>query len=161
MEFKDDSKTFKKYSKEFKGDFIGSVEIAGQDFKLSSRFARWFAQCLDFLVLLVPVVFVVGALGRFGISLESPLITLAMLIWLGFYLAFQDGINKGQSFGKRIMSMRVVNAETAEPCSYGKSIIRNLFIIPVFVTVFVLMALSKVVILLLAIPLVNITQVAR
>ncbi len=33
----------KDHSKEFKDYFIESVEIAGQDFKLSSRFARWFA----------------------------------------------------------------------------------------------------------------------
>jgi uncharacterized RDD family membrane protein YckC len=84
-----------------------------------------------------------------------------MLIWIGFYLAFQDGINNGQSFGKRIMSMRVVNAETGEPCSYGKSIIRNLFITLMLVTVFVFVVLfalfvhSGFVILLLVIPLVN------
>ncbi len=117
----------KDHSKEFKDYFIESVEIAGQDFKLSSRFARWFAQWLDFLVLLIPPVFVIGILGRLGIAID-PLFAVA-LIWIGFYLLFQDGINKGRSFGKRIMSMRVVNAETGAPCSYGKSILRNLFIL--------------------------------
>lgn len=104
------------------------VEIADQNFKLASRFARWFTQSLDFFVLLIPIIFVAGVLGKFGHSLEFPL-ALIWLIWLGFYLLFQDGINKGQSFGKRIMSMRVVNAETGAPCNYGKSVVRNLFII--------------------------------
>lgn len=110
------------------------VETNGQEFELASRFARWFAQQLDFFVLGIPFLIVTGVLAHFSILVESA--AFVGVLWAGFYLLFQDGISNGQSFGKRIMSMRVVNAETGDPCSYGKSVARNLFIIPVAIAVF-------------------------
>ncbi len=124
------------------------IETNGQEFALASRFARWFAQQLDFVILVIPFFIIIGVLSHFGILVESTafvgvICAFVGVIWTGFYLLFQDGINKGQSFGKRIMSMRVVNAETGAPCSYRKSIVRNLFIIPVAITIFGLLFLLE------------------
>lgn len=68
--------------------------------------------------------------GGFNIPLfylDSTFMLSLMAIWILLYFPLQDGINNGRSFGKRIMSMRVVDAQTGTPCSYWKSVIRNLF----------------------------------
>ena len=107
------------------------IEIDGQKFELGSRFARWFAQILDFFVLVLPWVLVAGVFGGgFNIPIFHPgskFMLSIMMIWMILYYLFQDGLNTGRSFGKRIMSMRVVDAQTGIPCRYWQSVIRNLF----------------------------------
>lgn len=107
------------------------IEIDGQKFELASRFARWFAQILDFFVLILPWALVAGVLGGgFDIPIFHPgskFMLSLMLIWVILYYLFQDGLNTGRSFGKRIMSMRVVDTQTGVPCRYWQSVIRNLF----------------------------------
>lgn len=107
------------------------IEIDGQKFELASRFARWFAQILDFFVLVLPWVLVAGVLGGgFDIPIFHPgskFMLAVMVIWMILYYLFQDGLNTGRSLGKRIMSMRVVDAQTGIPCRYWQSVIRNLF----------------------------------
>lgn len=41
------------------------------------------------------------------------------------YILISDGINGGQSIGKKIAGLRVVTLEGAKPCDFKKSIIRN------------------------------------
>ena len=107
------------------------IEIDGQEFELASRFARWFAQILDFSVLVLPWALVAGVLGgEFDIPIFHPaskFMLAVMVIWIILYYLFQDGLNTGRSLGKRIMSMRVVDAQTGIPCRYWQSVIRNLF----------------------------------
>ena len=108
-----------------------SIEINGQQFVLGSRFARCFAQLLDFFILFLPMFLVAGIFGGgFNIPLfypRSPFMLSLMAIWFILYFPLQDGLNNGRSFGKRIMSMRVVDVQTGAACRYWKSIIRNLF----------------------------------
>ena len=107
------------------------IEINGQKFALGSRSARWFAQLLDFFILFLPMFLVAGIFGGgFNVPLFYPGSTFMlslMAIWIILYFPLQDGLNNGQSFGKRIMSMRVIDAQTGASCRYWKSIIRNLF----------------------------------
>ena len=44
------------------------------------------------------------------------------------YLLFQDGMAKGQSWGKKVVNTRVIDARTAKPCTFGQSFLRNLLL---------------------------------
>ena len=41
------------------------------------------------------------------------------------YLLIGDGLFDGKSFGKKLMGLRVVSADTHAPCTFRNSIIRN------------------------------------
>jgi len=49
----------------------------------------------------------------------------AVLMFVG-YLLFSDGLGEGQSFGKKLLKIAVVDQNTGEPCGYGRSLVRNL-----------------------------------
>lgn len=49
---------------------------------------------------------------------------LAML-WGLVYTLVRDGFGRGQSWGKKIMGLMVVDITTNEPCTMGKSVLRN------------------------------------
>lgn len=53
-----------------------------------------------------------------------------LFILLLAYILLKDGFNKS-SLGKRSMRIRVVDAETEEPCSLPQSFLRNLFALTV------------------------------
>ncbi len=54
-----------------------------------------------------------------------------------FYLSLCDSFQDGQSIGKRLLGLKVVDVETGDPCSYKQSIIRNLpFVFPLCIAVF-------------------------
>ena len=96
-----------------------SVDLAS----LSQRLA---AQFLDGLVAALPPVatfLVTFALQRTGIVL----IVLACLFAF-LYTLLADGLEGGQSFGKRMVGIRVVSMQTGAPCSFGQSFIRNLLL---------------------------------
>ncbi|MHA1984543.1 MAG: DUF7577 domain-containing protein [Candidatus Hodarchaeales archaeon] len=42
-----------------------------------------------------------------------------------FYTCFKDGINNGQSVGKGLLNLRVVDYNTGMPATYGQSCVRN------------------------------------
>ena len=49
----------------------------------------------------------------------------AVLMFVG-YLLFSDGLGEGQSFGKKLVKIAVVDQSTGAPCTYGGSLLRNL-----------------------------------
>ncbi len=52
------------------------------------------------------------------------------------YLAAADGMQNGQSVGKRFMGLAVISLEDGKPCTYKQSVIRNLpFIVPLVFSV--------------------------
>lgn len=58
------------------------------------------------------------------------LIVMAVLLALGwglFYFLFRDGFGKGQSWGKKICGLMVVNLDDNRPCNKSKSFVRNIF----------------------------------
>jgi uncharacterized RDD family membrane protein YckC len=48
----------------------------------------------------------------------------AMVMFIG-YLLFSDGLGEGQSFGKKLVKIAVVDKTTGRPCGYGRSVVRN------------------------------------
>jgi uncharacterized RDD family membrane protein YckC len=96
-----------------------SVDLAS----LSQRLA---GQFLDGLVASVPAIaafFLTFVLHGAGIVL----IVLACLFAF-FYTLLADGLEGGQSWGKRMVGIRVVSMQTGAPCSFGQSFIRNLLL---------------------------------
>jgi uncharacterized RDD family membrane protein YckC len=52
------------------------------------------------------------------------------------YMAISDGMNQGQSAGKKFMGFAVKSLEDGSPCSYKQSAIRNLpFILPLVLAI--------------------------
>ncbi len=54
---------------------------------------------------------------------------IAMLIgglWSLFYYLLRDGFGRGQSWGKKICGLMVVNLDDNRPCDKGKSFVRNI-----------------------------------
>jgi uncharacterized RDD family membrane protein YckC len=83
---------------------------------LGDRFA---GQCIDSLF---------GYGGMFlgthiGVSLGVG--PLPAMVMFALYLLFADGMGEGQSFGKKVMNIAVVDQKTGEPCSYRSSLLRN------------------------------------
>jgi len=48
-------------------------------------------------------------------------------LWAAFYYLFADGFPGGQSLGKKWIGMYVIDEKSGEPCTWGDSLVRNLF----------------------------------
>ena len=90
------------------------------------RSQRLLGQALDGVVGFAPFI-VAMVISSFSDSLGVPLM-IAAIGWSLFYYFFADGLSGGQSYGKRWLGMRVVNADDGRPCSFGKSFLRNLLL---------------------------------
>ena len=64
-------------------------------------------------------------------ALVGSAFLVAGLSVAAIYLLLRDGFFQGQSVGKRLFGLRVVHAATQQPCSFGRSCVRNvLWVIP-------------------------------
>ena len=100
-------------------DVAESVDLASLPQRLAGQF-------LDGLVASVPPIaafLVTFVLHRAGIVL----IVLAC-IFAFLYTLLADGLEGGQSFGKRMVGIRVVSMHSGKPCSFGQSFVRNLLL---------------------------------
>lgn len=91
---------------------------------LASRSDRLFGQCLDGLVGGFPLLVVVLLTKFFH---AGGFLFVPAGIWSAFYYLFADGLPGGQSFGKKWIGMYVVDEKSGEPCTWGDSLVRNLF----------------------------------
>lgn len=102
------------------------LEIPGLNYQLASLVDRIAGQFLDSLI-------AIGALVLsaifYAISPEVGAVSLLGAAGFAlFYILFADGFRNGQSYGKRIMKTAVVDASTREPCTFGRSFLRNLLL---------------------------------
>jgi uncharacterized RDD family membrane protein YckC len=94
---------------------------------LASRGSRLLAQILDGFVALAIVCagllifYTLGDDGATGALFFATSVVLALL-----YILLSDGFENGQSYGKRALRISVIDASTGQPCSFGKSLLRNL-----------------------------------
>lgn len=79
------------------------------DLKKAEYLERFLARFIDFLVM--------GAL----FMIPGPVGALAGTT----YILIADGLNKGQSLGKRLIKLRTVSLVTGGPCDFRKSMLRN------------------------------------
>jgi uncharacterized RDD family membrane protein YckC len=98
------------------------------DIKLASLKERVLAQLFDFFVAIIV------SLGSILLStVLSPLsiifgslVQLIGSLFAVFYILFADGFKGGQSYGKRLMKIAVINAKSRKSCTFGQSLVRNL-----------------------------------
>jgi uncharacterized RDD family membrane protein YckC len=61
-----------------------------------------------------------------ALLIDSAIGTILTYVCIGiFYDCFKDGIREGQSFGKGLMNLRVVDYYSGSPATLGQSFIRN------------------------------------
>ena len=97
-----------------------------QSIDIASRLQRVAAQFLDGLVAGAPAI-VAFVVMRFSPSVGVGVLLVAALFG-ALYTLFADGLEGGQSIGKRLVGLRVVSAETGAPCTFGQSFVRNLLL---------------------------------
>ena len=95
------------------------IEIDGRPYILASLTQRLVAQILDGLV--------------YGAIVVVALILFRTVsgAWIGgivslLYLFFQDGLSRGQSYGKRVIGTAVIDERTGDWCTFTQSLLRNL-----------------------------------
>lgn len=97
-----------------------------QDLPYASRTSRLFGQIVDGVIGAGPFVVAV-ILVSFSDTLGA-IFFFAAIAWSVFYYFFADGFSGGQSFGKRMLDMHVIDAKNQTPCGYGQSFVRNLLL---------------------------------
>lgn len=86
---------------------------------------RFSAQFIDEALAFIVGYIVLLLLGKVLPS-ESSVPMIAMwLIFIGYTL-MADGMFNGQSIGKKLMGLYVVDSKTNEPCTYMQSVLRNI-----------------------------------
>jgi len=98
----------------------------------ASRLARLVGQIVDGFVCSAPIMLAALFAGVTGLhetttgGIISMILFVVALAWAAFYYFFADGFSGGQSYGKRMLGMHVIDAKTHAPCSFGQSFVRNL-----------------------------------
>jgi len=95
------------------------------------RFSAQFIDSIVTLLIFIPAVLVwpaVGSLGAAGFILAAA------------YLLLADGLPNGQSIGKRVLNIAVIDQRTRKPCTYFQSFVRNflLALLGIFDWIFIL-----------------------
>ena len=97
----------------------------------ASRGDRLVGQILDGLVGVVPMI--VGGVAMFflattGLRLVGSAVFVIGIGVSAWYYLFADGLENGQSLGKRWTGTRVVDAESRQPCTFMQSFVRNILL---------------------------------
>ena len=93
---------------------------------LASLPQRLAAQFLDGLVAGAPAV--AAFLLTFVSNRLGMMLIVVTCIFAFLYTLLADGLEGGQSFGKRMVGIRVVSAHSGAACTFGQSFIRNLLL---------------------------------
>jgi uncharacterized RDD family membrane protein YckC len=97
-------------------------QTASQDELLASlasppqRFSAQFIDAVVTLFIFVPAVLVWPV---------STFLGIAGLVLTAAYLLLADGLPNGQSIGKRVLGIAVIDQRTRKPCTYVQSFVRN------------------------------------
>ena len=94
----------------------------------ASRLTRFLGQMIDGSFAMIPMI-VLASLAKFGFAPLAFPLTVLGAAWSFFYLFLGDGLHQGQSFAKQLLGVRVVDAKTGRPCTFGQSFVRNIFTI--------------------------------
>ena len=100
-------------------DVAESVDLASLPQRLAAQF-------LDGLVASVPVI--AAFLVTFVLDRAGIVLIVLTCIFAFLYTLLADGLEGGQSYGKRLVGIRVVSMRTGAPCSFGQSFVRNLLL---------------------------------
>ncbi|MUK94761.1 RDD family protein [Aliivibrio fischeri] len=89
---------------------------------------RCLGQTIDGVISAIIFILILWLTPYIGIDKEiSSLIALSVA---AFYFLFSDGLPKGQSLGKKLLGISVIDSITGKYCSFYQSFLRN-FLTPV------------------------------
>jgi uncharacterized RDD family membrane protein YckC len=91
--------------------------------EIASPVRRLAGQFLDGAVIYLGFIIAV-LVGEVSDALGSVALIGAVVFGVG-YLWFADGLPNGQSLGKRLLHMNVIDQNSGLPCSFGQSFLRN------------------------------------
>lgn len=80
------------------------------------RFSAQFIDSIVTLLIFIPAVLVWPAVRSLGV---------AGFVLAAAYLLLADGLPNGQSIGKRVLDLAVIDQRTRKPCTYFQSFVRN------------------------------------
>jgi uncharacterized RDD family membrane protein YckC len=90
----------------------------------AARSDRVIGQIYDGLIAVVPV------LGLYFAEAVGPTVFLIAALgcaaWSFLHIILADGLEGGQSWGKRAAGTRVIDAESGKPCTMGQAFVRNI-----------------------------------
>ena len=98
------------------------MRILDQD--LADRSNRLIAQFIDSFVGVFPLILSLF-LSEISEILGGLLVIFGLLFAI-FYIFCADGLKGGQSYGKQVMGICVIDATSGNPCTFGQSFIRNI-----------------------------------
>ncbi len=101
------------------------------DLNLATRGDRFVAHFLDYLIVIFGLILSFALIvyggkisGIFG-GLVRLVGSLSLFVFI-FYRLCADGLEGGQSYGKRVMKICVVDATSGKPCTFTKSLLRQI-----------------------------------
>lgn len=98
---------------------------------LGKRFLAYFVDAMIGIVIImvgyVPLIIGIATESEAMLGLGLILFMIAFILFF-VHVLIKDGMKGGQSYGKRIAGIMVVNLETNQPCSMGKSALRNIIL---------------------------------
>ncbi|MEP7337421.1 MAG: RDD family protein [Acidobacteriota bacterium] len=97
------------------------------NYNLASLSDRFLGQLLDSLIVIVAFILAVIGSSFLSESFSVALFCIALLFAV-LYILLADGLAGGQSYGKQVTKTAVIDANTGEPCTFGKSFVRNLLL---------------------------------
>ena len=101
-----------------------TIEVAEKSYELGPLWERWFGQFLDRVISCFIILVGVALSGYTGLAEIGVVIAIILSL---FYYLFQDGLSNGQSYGKRTAKTKVIDSRDGSPCTFGQSLVRNLF----------------------------------
>ena len=97
------------------------------DYELATLTRRFFSKLLDGVfsyVALLVVVLLASLIHPLSETLGSIIVVFGYCFFY-FYTLFSDGFKGGQSYGKKAMGIRVIDAKSGKQCTFRQSFNRN------------------------------------
>jgi uncharacterized RDD family membrane protein YckC len=119
-------------------DFAEGITLG----KLASTGSRYVAQIIDQIIGLCLAFFVAFIWGKTGIKGDFG----AAIVFTTYaaYIFFNDAMPNGQSIGKKLLSIKVINKNSGENCSVSESFFRNITtLIPVLAIIDAVMIFGR------------------
>jgi len=111
------------------------LDLQSTTVKLAHPGKRFQGQFIDGLI-----AYILGAIAFYLLHTiigKEASFLVAVIIALTYFL-FSDALPNGQSIGKKLLNIKVVNKETMQPCSLVQSLLRNItFPLGIFDWVFI------------------------
>lgn len=97
--------------------------VNGGEFVLAGLGIRLIGQILDAIAGIIIGLVVFLILKSFEVEEMAAGLIFIAIIYL--YILFSDGFKKGQSLGKKVLRIAVIDSKYGSPCTYGQSFLRN------------------------------------